>query len=343
LKHQHYLEEIRKTNLRNRRQEPDTVPFVSVIVPSLNSEETLRKCLTSIFQQTYVKERYEVILIDGGSIDKTLEIAKEFPVRIVLELGDGRGNAYNRGIEESGGKVIAFLDSDAYAVDSWLEIMVDELEEDGGVAAVHCKLKAPEECGFVQKCIDTLNFKGVGHANGVVYDKRVVVEEGGFDLRLNYLQEDMLRHKIRKSGYKVGILDKVLVYHLPRKDLGGFLKQNIEAGENEVLLYHLTEDRKILLEVFSRSLAAFAPLLLLFWPAYGFPAILTLALGYTIYISSRTHRRYRKTKYLMMVPLIAYISLIGSLIGYLGAIAMKVKCGLNSLQKSSFAVSTPRR
>jgi len=292
-------------------------PFVSVIIPSFNSQETLRKCLTIVVNQGYPSERYETILVDGGSTDKTLEIAKEFPVRIAYEPKKGRGNAYNRGLNEAKGDLVAFLDSDAYALDSWLRIMVDELKEENGVAVVHCRLKAPQDCSFIQKCIDTVNFKGVSQANGVVYDKKVVVIEDGFNSRLGYLQEDMLEYKIRKRGYKIKLVDEVLVYHFPRKNLKEYLKQNIEAGENEILFYRLTRDKKIFFQIFSRSLIVLAPFLFLFNLIYGSFVTLISASIYTFYISCKTHPDYRKPKYLSLVPIITYMSLIGSLIGYL--------------------------
>jgi len=295
----------------------ESYPSVSVIIPSLNSEETLRKCLNSVFRQQYPKEKYEVILVDGGSNDRTLEIAKEFPVRIVYEPKKGRGNAYNRGIIESKGDVIAFLDSDAYALSSWLKIMINEFKKENKVAAVHCRLKAPEECDFIQKCIDVVNFKGAGQANGVLYDKKVIINENGFDERLNYLQEDMLKYKIRKRGYKIRIVGEVLIYHFPRKNLREYLKQNIEAGKNEVLLYRLTRDKKILFRIFSRSLGTLAPFLLLFNLIYGFLVLIIFSSIYTFYVLHKTHKEYRKPKYLLFVPIITYISLMGSFIGYI--------------------------
>lgn len=292
------------------------LPFVSVIIPSLNSEKTLKRCLTTIFQQSYPKEKYEVILIDGGSIDRTLKIAREFPLTIIHEPRKGRGNAYNRGVEEAKGNIIAFLDSDAYAVSSWLETMVNEFKRGHKVAAVHCRLKAPEECNFIQKCIDTVNFKGVGQANGVVYDKKILMNENGFDERLDYLQEDMLEYKIRKRGYRVKIIDKVLIYHFPRETLKEYLKQSVEAGKNEVMLYRLTKDKKILFRIFYRSLSALAPLALLCNIIYGFSAILIFSCIYMFYVFNRTNADYRKPKYFLLIPVITYISSIGSLLGY---------------------------
>jgi glycosyltransferase involved in cell wall biosynthesis len=85
-------------------------PLVSVIIPTLNSQKYIRECLDSVFEQTY--KNYEVIVVDGGSSDKTLEIAKEYSnVRVVNSL-KGRSKQKNIGAKESNGQYLYFIDSD---------------------------------------------------------------------------------------------------------------------------------------------------------------------------------------------------------------------------------------
>jgi len=53
-------------------------PLVSVIIPTLNEEKNIGRCLESIGKQTYPKERIEVIVVDNNSMDKTRKIVKKF-------------------------------------------------------------------------------------------------------------------------------------------------------------------------------------------------------------------------------------------------------------------------
>lgn len=86
-------------------------PTVSVIIATLNAGKYLREALTSVLSQTY--QNFEILLIDGGSIDNTKTIANSFPqVTFINQQGTGLFDAWNQGIRTSTGEFIAILDSD---------------------------------------------------------------------------------------------------------------------------------------------------------------------------------------------------------------------------------------
>lgn len=92
-----------------------TPPLISIIIPIYNAEKTIQKTLNSVLNQSYKK--FEVLMIDDSSHDKSKEIAasytkdKRFKL-ISLEKNSGVANARNIGIESSSGEYICFLDSD---------------------------------------------------------------------------------------------------------------------------------------------------------------------------------------------------------------------------------------
>ena len=63
----------------------NTTPFVSLIIPALNEEKTIGDCLVSLFKMDYPPERWEILVVDNGSTDRTAEIVKSFPVRYLRE------------------------------------------------------------------------------------------------------------------------------------------------------------------------------------------------------------------------------------------------------------------
>lgn len=86
---------------------------ISIIIATYNAEKTLNRCLNSIIQQK--AEQIELIIVDGGSIDKTLDIIKEngkYIDRYISEKDHGLYDAWNKGIKLSSGKWIEFLGSD---------------------------------------------------------------------------------------------------------------------------------------------------------------------------------------------------------------------------------------
>lgn len=106
--------------------------LVSVIVPVYNIEKYLPRCIESILDQTY--KNWEAIFINDGSIDNSLKVLEEYKkrderIKIIDKKNAGSGAARNDGIETSKGKYIAFLDSDDWYEEDFLEKLYNNLIE----------------------------------------------------------------------------------------------------------------------------------------------------------------------------------------------------------------------
>ena len=95
-------------------EESETAPLVSVIIPCWNAEKWVARAIQSVLDQDYPQK--EIIVIDDGSTDSSLEIIKSFGDKIRWETGPNRGAcpARNRGLALATGKYIQFLDADDY-------------------------------------------------------------------------------------------------------------------------------------------------------------------------------------------------------------------------------------
>lgn len=120
------------------------MPFFSIIVPVFNVEQYLKECLDSILNQSY--KDFELILVNDGSMDKSLEICEkyaELDSRVILinQPNEGVSAARNKGIELAKGKYIWFVDSDDYILEDSLLELYDELEPSGvdvlGFGSIH--------------------------------------------------------------------------------------------------------------------------------------------------------------------------------------------------------------
>jgi glycosyltransferase involved in cell wall biosynthesis len=107
-----------------------TVHLVSILVPSYNSEPFLQECLESALAQTY--PRVEVIVVDDGSTDSSLSIAKKFEsrgVRVIHQNNAGQASALNTAFDASRGHYIQYMDADDVLDPQKIEIQVAKLDK----------------------------------------------------------------------------------------------------------------------------------------------------------------------------------------------------------------------
>ncbi len=113
------------------------MPTVSVLIPSYNHARFLPQCLQSVFDQTYTD--YEIVVVDDGSRDNSVEILQSYGDRIRLFVQENRGTypTLNRLIAESQGKYLAVLNSDDLWAPTKLEKQVAVLDQKPEVGLVH--------------------------------------------------------------------------------------------------------------------------------------------------------------------------------------------------------------
>lgn len=86
------------------------IPLVSIVIPFFNEERYLEKCLNSLQLQTY--KNLEIILIDDGSTDESVEIAKKFDIKLLTQSHRGPAKARNLAATQANGTILVFLDAD---------------------------------------------------------------------------------------------------------------------------------------------------------------------------------------------------------------------------------------
>ncbi len=105
-------------------------PLVSVVIPVYNREKHIKKCLELITNQTY--KNLEIIVVNDGSTDSSMEIAKQYPVKIIEHPKNrGLSAARNTGIDNAAGKYIHFMDDDDEINLAFYENLVKASEETG--------------------------------------------------------------------------------------------------------------------------------------------------------------------------------------------------------------------
>jgi glycosyltransferase involved in cell wall biosynthesis len=110
--------------------------FISVVIPALNEEKYIGRCLASFGAQSYPRSLYEIIVVDNASTDRTAEIAGGRGAQVVHEPRRGVGWARHRGAQEARGEIIAGTDADTIAPQNWLEEIARAFKSDETLGAV---------------------------------------------------------------------------------------------------------------------------------------------------------------------------------------------------------------
>jgi len=218
-------------------------PLVSVIIPTYNSEKFIEKCLQSIRDQTY--KNIEIIIVDKGSKDQTVTIAKKYADKIFVISAKERCEQMNYGAKKAKGKYLYFVGSDFILEPTVIEEAVSKCENEGYDAiCIHntsdptisfwSKVRKLERDCYVN---DELNV-------AARFVKKEVFESiGGFDEELVIGEDYDFHNRLLKAGYKVGrikakevhIGEPKSIWEIAKnyyygKTLPKFLKKNKKRG-----------------------------------------------------------------------------------------------------------------
>lgn len=118
--------------------------LVSIIIPVHNSSKYLESCINSVINQSY--KNIEIIAVENGSTDNSLEILKKYSDKIHIEVLDNSnlGLARNIGIKLSTGYYISFIDSDDFVEENFISSLVNNLEENNSDLSI-CNIKEIHE------------------------------------------------------------------------------------------------------------------------------------------------------------------------------------------------------
>ena len=146
--------------------------LVSIIIPILNARKHIKKCLTSLINQTY--KNIEIILVDNGSTDGTIRLIEEYEskdkrVKVFCEEKQGVFNARNTGIANSNGEFITFVDIDDYLEENAIEKEIKQIEEQNADILFFNYYK--EDRDSIKKCDDNIEY-GIYYEN----NKKIILE-----------------------------------------------------------------------------------------------------------------------------------------------------------------------
>jgi GT2 family glycosyltransferase len=222
-------------------------PRVSVVVCSYNAERTMEACLVSLEKLNY--PNYEVIVVNDGSEDRTLEIAERFTYcRIISQPNMGLSVARNVGAEAATGEIVAYTDSDCVADPDWLTYLVAKMETAGLVACGGPNFPPPED-SLVPAAVAVspggpthvlLSDDVAEHIAGcnMAFRRDVLLRLGGFDPVYRAAGDDVdICWRFQDAGYTIGFSPAAVVWHFRRNTVKAYFGQQRGYGKAEALVY----------------------------------------------------------------------------------------------------------
>ncbi len=222
-------------------------PLVSVIIPTYNRADLVSDAIDSVLEQSY--RHLEVIVIDDGSSDGTLDVLSRYGKRIgvISQSNAGPAAARNRGVIAARGDLIAFLDSDDLWLPEKLARQVDLLQQLGNVPCCVCNIKMDgknrQSTSFHVAWLDPAVGEGVWHNpdeilatrfvlfnQGVIIRREVLKELGGFDERFWLLEDYDLALRLSSYGIWAFVQDPLVIW---RED--GETSLSRDAAQDDVL------------------------------------------------------------------------------------------------------------
>ena len=218
-------------------------PVISAIVATYNAPDLLYKTLVSLRDQSLKSNVYEVIIIDDGSTDHTLDMLKEFCTlhthfQWYTQKNQGPAVARNLGIRHARGKYIAITDHDCIADRDWLRAVCDIFDQDQEVLGIEgLTASNPEAIHLFTHQV--VNFSGGMFATcNVAYRTDILNQIGGFDEDYPYGHEDTdLSLRVRQLG-SIRFSPEAKIIHPPIPiSFEKLVKQANQMVLNEFILF----------------------------------------------------------------------------------------------------------
>lgn len=213
------------------------IDSVSIIVCALNESQYIEQCVQSLRHQSIIDkypEYFELILVDNGSTDNTIELAKPY-VDIVLKAPRGKLNARNIGTLYSNGNIIVATDGDCYYPYNWLNSLLKPFRNDVGVVTVvgsrfDKNTPFPENLTILANFVDKriVNTKKISGSNSAYY-KHLDLLTGGFNENINQLDQKTIQ---QEEEYNFG--ERILKFVNKNENTNGKIVFKLDAS-----CYHL--------------------------------------------------------------------------------------------------------
>lgn len=246
-------------------------PYVSVILPAYNSPERTGTCIEALLKQSYPKDRYEIIVVDNGSSDRTPGVIQQYRVRFLVENSvQSPYAARNKGIRCGEGELFAMTDVNCTPVPTWLEEGVKSMKTEGAdlvggkVTFTFSPKRTLAECyDSVSnvKMKSSIEKRGVAKAGNLFVHRRVFENLGLFPDHVRSGGDVSWTGRATKAGFKLVYSQSAETFY-PARRLVPLLKKSYRVGKGQMISW--LESRPSLFSIMRSLIRSFRP------PKYSF-------------------------------------------------------------------------
>lgn len=245
---------------------------VAVVIPTLNEEKFIACCLDSVIAQSYPFDDMDVMVVDGGSKDRTKEIVEDYKrkyqnIRFLNNPGRIQSIAFNIGVKSSDAPYIVRLDAHATYNHRYIEKCIEKFSANAEVLGCAPEFVGnvggvwnirPQHSGLIAESSAILNQSrfGIGGAAfrvgapaGFVdtvpfgcFPRKVLEKVGGMREDLPRGEDNEFNSRIRKAGYKIYLDPKIVCSYFSRDTLRTNMKQMYANGESIGHLFYVDKD-----------------------------------------------------------------------------------------------------
>src|ERR1700678_2541390 len=148
-------------DIRTQRLDLTLMPRITIIIDTYNHERYVEQAIVSVLDQDFPEAETEILVIDDGSTDRTPEIVRKFEprVRLLRKENGGQASAFNAGIPEATGEIVAFLDGDDWWAPNKLSRVLETINADPSLGIVGNGIVMVQLDGSTQSEVLRENFR----------------------------------------------------------------------------------------------------------------------------------------------------------------------------------------
>jgi cellulose synthase/poly-beta-1,6-N-acetylglucosamine synthase-like glycosyltransferase len=323
------------------------LPFISVIIPAKNEEKLIQKCLSSLNQIDYPKDRFEIIISDGLSTDNTVSVAKEMGAKVITNLKQTVSPGRNVGFENAKGELIAFTDADCIFDKHWLNNSLKYFEQDNTIACVGGPNLTPGDesdfgkaVGFVfdqpvfaAGSIHARELKEVKEVVSIpgcnaIYKHSILSKVMPLDESMLTCDDTLLNRKILDLGFKLLYTPDVVVFHYRRPTPKRLWKQfyrysigRLQVGKKDKRMINLMH----IFSGLSLPISLIFSLVLCYYNIFYFSLAVLASVLFLLYFTVRGMLKWKSLGVGINIPLVIILIMTSWSCGFMRELLFPMK------------------